>query len=305
MTNEQYLRNLLPPTGLVDAVLDTDTYNEVDDQFAMSYMLKRTDRICTKAVYAAPFFNRRVESAAAGMERSYQEIVTLQKLLKTDIPTFRGSTGYLPDEKTAVESEAARHLVELAKNYSPEKPLYVVAIGAITNVASALIMDPSIAENIVIVWLGGSALHRTDATEFNMEQDYPAARVIFGCGAPVVMFPCCGVVDVFRTGEWELKHWLAGKNEVCDYLIETVLDETYRYAKGKPWTRVVWDVTAVGWLTNNGKFFKHRLEDNIIPQDDATYLRDSSRSICYVYEINRDYLFEDLFNTLAQNGGLS
>ena len=138
-----------------------------------------------------------------------------------------------------------------------------------------------------------------------MEQDYPAARVIFGCGAPVVMFPCCGVVDVFRTGEWELKHWLAGKNEVCDYLIETVLDETYRYAKGKPWTRVVWDVTAVGWLTNNGKFFKHRLEDNIIPQDDATYLRDSSRSICYVYEINRDYLFEDLFNTLAQNGGLS
>jgi len=305
VTNEQYLRNLLPPTGLVDAVLDTDTYNEVDDQFAMSYMLKRTDRICTKAVYAAPFFNRRVESAAAGMERSYQEIVTLQKLLKTDIPTFRGSTGYLPDEKTAVESEAARHLVELAKNYSPEKPLYVVAIGAITNVASALIMDPSIAENIVIVWLGGSALHRTDATEFNMEQDYPAARVIFGCGAPVVMFPCCGVVDVFRTGEWELKHWLAGKNEVCDYLIETVLDETYRYAKGKPWTRVVWDVTAVGWLTNNGKFFKHRLEDNIIPQDDATYLRDSSRSICYVYEINRDYLFEDLFNTLAQNGGLS
>lgn len=305
MTNEQYLRNLLPPTGLVDAVLDTDTYNEVDDQFAMSYMLKRTDRICTKAVYAAPFFNRRVESAAAGMERSYQEIVTLQKLLKTDIPTFRGSTGYLPDEKTAVESEAARHLVELAKNYSPEKPLYVVAIGAITNVASALIMDPSIAENMVIVWLGGSALHRTDATEFNMEQDYPAARVIFGCGAPVVMFPCCGVVDVFRTGEWELKHWLAGKNEVCDYLIETVLDETYRYAKGKPWTRVVWDVTAVGWLTNNGKFFKHRLEDNIIPQDDATYLRDSSRSICYVYEINRDYLFEDLFNTLAQNGGLS
>ncbi len=300
MTREQYLQNLLPPTGCVDAVLDTDTYNEVDDQFAMSYMLRRTDRICAKAIYAAPFFNKRVESPAAGMERSYQEILTLQKLLGTEIPAFRGSTDYLPDEKTAVESEAARHLVELAKNYSPEKPLYVVAIGAITNVASALLMDPSIAENIVIVWLGGSALHRTDATEFNMEQDYPAARVIFGCGAPVVMFPCCGVVDVFRTGEWELKHWLAGKNEVCDYLIETVLDETYRYAKGKPWTRVVWDVTAIAWLTDNGKFLKHRLEDNLIPQDDATYLRDSSRPIRYIYEINRDYLFEDLFNTLAQ-----
>ena len=95
-------------------------------------------------------------------------------------------------------------------------------------------------------------------------------------------------------------HGTGGSNNMTDYGVLL-----YRYAKGKPWTRVVWDVTAVGWLTNNGKFFKHRLEDNIIPQDDATYLRDSSRSICYVYEINRDYLFEDLFNTLAQNGGLS
>lgn len=298
MTQEQYLKNLMPPTGLVDAVLDTDTYNEVDDQFAMSYMLKKTDRINVKAIYAAPFFNSRVESVAAGMERSYQEIVTLQKLLKTDVPAFRGSTGYLPDEQTAVDSEAARHLVELAKTYSPEKPLYVVAIGAITNVASALILDPSIAENIVIVWLGGSALHRTDVTEFNMVQDYAAARVIFGCGAPVVMLPCAGVVDVFRTSEWELKHWLAGKNELCDYLIETVLEEVYRYAKGKPWTRIIWDVTAVAWLTGADTFMKHRLEDNIIPQDDATYLRDSSRSIRYVYEIKRDQLFEDLFNTL-------
>jgi ElaB/YqjD/DUF883 family membrane-anchored ribosome-binding protein len=299
MTKEQYLQNLLPPTGTVDAVLDTDTYNEVDDQFALSYMLRRTDRIHTKAIYAAPFFNYRAESAAAGMERSFQEIVTLQKLLGTDIPAFRGSTGYLPDEKTAVESEAARHMVELAKGYCPEKPLYVVAIGAITNVASALIMDPSISENIVIVWLGGSALHRTDVTEFNMKQDYAAARVIFGCGAPVVMFPCAGVVDIFRTSEWELRHWLGGKNELCDYLIKSVCDEAESYAKGKPWTRIIWDVTAVSWLTDNGKFFKHRLEDNLIPQDDATYLRDASRPIRYVYQIKRDPLFEDLFNTLA------
>ena len=299
MTREQYLKNLLPPTGKVDAVLDTDTYNEVDDQFAMSYMLKRTDRICTKAIYAAPFFNSRVVSPEAGMERSYQEIVTLQKLLKTDIPAFRGSTGYLPDEKTAVDSEAARHLVELAKNYSPENPLYVVAIGAITNVASALILDPAIAENIVIVWLGGSALHRTDVEEFNMMQDYAAARVIFGCGAPVVMFPCAGVVDVFRTSEWELKHWLSGKNELCDYLVDAVLEEVYRYAKDKPWTRIIWDVTAVAWLTDGEKFTKHRLEDNLIPQDDGTYQIDATRPIRYVYMIKRDQLFEDLFETLT------
>lgn len=298
MNREQYLRNLLPPTGGVDAVLDTDTYNEVDDQFALSYMLKRTDKIRTLAIYAAPFSNARAATPEAGMERSYQEIVTLQKLLGTAVPAYRGSAAYLPDEKTAVESEAARHFVGLAKRYSPEKPLYVVAIGAITNVASALIMEPAIAENIVIVWLGGSAIHRTDVEEFNMKQDYPAARVIFGCGAPVVMFPCAGVVDGFRTSEWELRHWIGGKNELCDYLIQSVCDEAESYAKGKPWTRIIWDVVAVAWLTDADRFFRHRLEDNIIPQNDASYLRDRSRPIRYIYAIKRDPLFEDLFDTL-------
>lgn len=299
MTREQYLQNLLPPTDCVDAVLDTDTYNEVDDQFALSYMLKKTDKIHTLAIYAAPFFNSRVESPAAGMERSYQEIVTLQRLLGTEVPAYRGSADYLPDEKTPVESEAARHLVELAKGYSPEKPLYVVAIGAITNIASALIMDPTIAENLVIVWLGGSALHRTDVEEFNMMQDYPAVRVVFGCGAPVVMFPCAGVVDVFRTSEWELRHWIGGKNELCDYLIGCVVEEAESYAKGKPWTRIIWDVTAVAWLTDADRFFKHRLETNLIAEDGGHYTADPSCPIRYVYQVKRDALFEDLFNTIG------
>lgn len=40
MTNEQYLKNLKVPTGQIDIVLDTDAYNEIDDQFAIAYMLK-------------------------------------------------------------------------------------------------------------------------------------------------------------------------------------------------------------------------------------------------------------------------
>ena len=36
LTNEQRLRMLEVPTGLVDVVIDTDAYNEIDDQFAIS-----------------------------------------------------------------------------------------------------------------------------------------------------------------------------------------------------------------------------------------------------------------------------
>ena len=60
-------------------------------------------------------------------------------------------------------------------NYTPEKPLYVLAIGAITNVASAILKNPEIIDRIVIVWLGGNALHWPENKEFNLYQDVAAA----------------------------------------------------------------------------------------------------------------------------------
>lgn len=59
--------------------------------------------------------------------------------------------------------------------YTPEKPLYVVAIGAITNVASALLMRPEIKDRMVLVWLGGNSLEWPDNKEFNLFQDVAAA----------------------------------------------------------------------------------------------------------------------------------
>ena len=57
MTNEQRIKNLSVPSDKVDVVLDTDAYNEIDDQFAIAYMLKSKEKLNTKAIYAAPFFN--------------------------------------------------------------------------------------------------------------------------------------------------------------------------------------------------------------------------------------------------------
>ena len=187
------------------------------------------------------------------MERSYQEILHLLGLMKRDDlkeVVYRGSTEYLPDETTPVVSPAAEHLCELAMNYTAENPLYVVAIGAITNVASAILMKPEIVDRIVLVWLGGHALNWPHTKEFNMYQDVAGARVVFGCGAPLVQLPCMGVVSAFTISEAELNYWLKGKNALCDYLVQYTIDEV-TYAVGKPWTRVIWDVTAVAWLTGD------------------------------------------------------
>ena len=297
LTMEQRIKNLECPAGQVDMVIDTDAYNEIDDQFAIAYALKATQKLHVKALYAAPFFNDRSTGPADGMERSYQEILKLLRLSGLEYPVYRGSDRYLTDEKTPVESDAARHMVELAKQYSPAQPLYVVAIGAITNVASALLMDPSIADNIVVVWLGGNGLEWHDNREFNCMQDVASARVVYGSGAPLVILPCVGVVSAFTTTEPELNYWLKGKNALCDYLVEHTVEAANEYAKGKVWSRVIWDVTAVGWLLNDGhRLMLDKLIPTPVPEYDHCYAHDPRRPLCrYVYHINRDALLADLF----------
>lgn len=305
LTNEQRVKNLRVPVGAVDLVLDTDAYNEIDDQFAIAYMLSYADRLRVQGIYAAPFKNRRAETPAIGMEKSYDEI---QKLLcladREDLCelTFRGAQQYLPDEKTPVLSDAVRHLTMLARRYSPERPLYVAAIGAVTNIASALLYAPEIADNIVVVWLGGNAYDFKSAHEFNMIQDIAAARVVFCSGAPVVQLPCMGVVSAFTTTRYELEHWLMGKNKLADYLVSATISEAERYAAGLAWSRVIWDVTAIAWLLNDGmRFMSYRNDYPCIPEHDGHISEERGEyPICYVNQIFRDALFTDLFKKLTK-----
>ena len=68
------MKNLQVPKGKIDVVLDTDTYNEIDDQFALVYLLRSPEKLNLKAIYAAPYFNDRSTSPEDGMEKSYEEI---------------------------------------------------------------------------------------------------------------------------------------------------------------------------------------------------------------------------------------
>jgi hypothetical protein len=151
------LKQLEPPPGKVRMVLDTDTYNEVDDQFALAYAFLSKEKIELEAVYAAPFHNNRSNGPADGMEKSYDEILRLLKMLGKSPEgfAFRGSNRYLEDVSKPIRSEAALDLVKKAMASSPENPLYVVPVGCITNIASAILIEPEIIKNIVAEYSGG------------------------------------------------------------------------------------------------------------------------------------------------------
>ena len=82
---------------------------------------------------------------------------------------FRGSTDYLKEIDKPQKSEAVEDLVERAMASADDDPLYVVAIGAITNVASAMlkmcIRDRSLSgySYCPIRRYGSRALHRSIA----------------------------------------------------------------------------------------------------------------------------------------------
>lgn len=301
MTKEQRLKNLQVPQGRVDVVLDTDAFNEIDDQFAIAYLLKSKEKLNTKAIYAAPFHNSDSKSAKDGMEKSYDEIHKLLFFLGESADVFKGSEEYLKDETTPVMSPAALDLAKRCEDYSPQNPLYVVAIGAITNVASAILLNKKMIENTVIVWLGGHAHHYHDTKEFNMKQDVAASRVVMGSGVPFVQLACRGVVSSFTISQPELEYWFMGKNKIADYLAKNTIAAASKYAAGKPWTRVIWDVTAVAWLlSEDNVFMESRITPVRLSDYDNIYKDELDIDMCYVYYIHRDKLWEDVIKKITK-----
>jgi inosine-uridine nucleoside N-ribohydrolase len=309
--NFSLLRRLRKPLGLVDVVIDTDTYNEIDDQYALAYLIRSGEELRLKAIYSAPFKNDKADTPKKGMELSYEEIHRILSLMgRGDLKemVYQGSDSFLSNENDPVVSAAAQHLADLAMAYTEDKPLYVIAIGAITNVASALLLNPEIKNRVVVVWLGGHAFDWPikkgsqdwrDLPEFNLFEDISAARVVFDCGAPLVQLPCMGVVSALTTSGPELEYWLHGKNELCDYLMDVTVSEAKKYGGGPCWTREIWDTAAVAWLLN-GNFMFDRLEYSPVITADGRYSFDKTRHFMrYVYYVNRDGIFYDLFTKLS------
>ncbi len=297
------------PEGLADVVLDTDTYNEIDDQYALAYLVRSGEACRIRAITAAPFYAdpawkrpARSSSPGDGMRRSYDEILRVLSLLgREDLKSLviPGSEEYLPGPFTPVRSPAAEEIIRLSRDYDARRPLMVVALACVTNIASALLLDPTLRERIMVIWLGGHGHHFGTCDDFNMKQDIHAARILFGCGVPVVQLPLFGVISHFSFCRAELEDLFRGKNALCDYLI----DSTFAFAEqrfGYPhWTKPLWDICVSAWAVNPG-FFLDRIVTAPTPQYDYTYtFLPDSPPLRYVYYVHKDALVKDMVLKLS------
>ncbi len=324
---------LAPPAGTPHLVLDTDTFNEEDDQFALAYaaLSHAAGELVLEAVYAAPFTHLETPEPGIGMELSYQEIRHILSLLDMKEPDFsvcRGAGRYLsgktadweaiargdiggwyirdyPEHPEPVRSEAAEDLIRRARERSGADPLYVCCTGCPTNVASALLLAPDIAEKIVVLWLGGHSFEWMDCMEYNLRQDLSASRVLLDSGVPLMLFPACNTVRALTTTVWELEHFLDGRSRIGSYLTGLVRKKLSSAASpflktGSEYavSKVIWDIAVIAYLRH-----PELCRTQTVPapriSDDFRWLHDNSRHlILLLRDIPRNEVFTDLFEVL-------
>ncbi|MGI8939477.1 MAG: nucleoside hydrolase [Iamia sp.] len=279
---------LAPPEGPVDVVIDTDVTNEIDDQFALVWAALRPDRIRIRGLHACPYAlspelvrsgallteldQRRIEGTldqlgitvdqipeltpAEGVERARAELDSLCGRLDLDTALVRtGADRFLPSEAEPVVSEATEHLIELAR--ASTDPLQVIAIGAATNVASALLAAPDLVEQIVVTWTSAHPSFWPFANaSYNLAQDLYSVRVVLDSGVPLVYLPGYYVGEKIRVSRPEMVDLVKGRGPLGDYLFE-LYDGHPLTGEHHAHSKVLWDMVNVAWLLDPGWFTTH------------------------------------------------
>lgn len=279
----------------INVILDTDTYNECDDQFALSYMLKSQDRFNIEAITIAPYQHDNDLSIEEGQEKSYHEVLKICKWLNfnTENIVFKGSIGYIQDGYSKT-SNAVERIIEIAlKN----KKTYIMAIGAITNIAIAIKKEPKIIDKIEVIWLGGHSILSKNNKEFNFRQDIQAVREVFLSNVKLTIMPCKNVASNLKTTIYEIEHYLKGKNELGDYLCQRFYNDGVHGIQER---RVIWDISVIAYMINREWFETTEVSCPNINDDTSYELNSNNRIITMVDYLDSDKIYEDLFKKLGE-----
>lgn len=282
-------------------VVDTDAFNEIDDQFAVSLAALCAEQMRLEAVYAAPFHNTRSQGASDGMEQSFDEIIRMVDLLspKLDhVTVCRGSSRWSGEGEPPEVSEAVLDLCARAQRH--DDVLYVIALGAPTNVVNALRHQPDLIDRIVVIWLGGHPLSWHSAREFNLMQDVFATRYLLDCGVPLVLVPCGLVAGSLTLSLPEVERYVEPMGPVGGYLASIFRGAVEDFPGA---TRTIWDLAAVSWVCNRSAILDELTTSPLLSQDLRFDVEPGRHQIRVVTRVDRDLVMQQLFMVLQRHRG--
>ena len=288
-------------------ILDTDTFNEIDDQFAVTYALLSEDEIDLLALNAAPFTPSKSNDPSIGMEQSYEELLRIMKCMdpenKRGIPCYRGSRAYLKNAIMPEISEAAENISRIVRE--ADDIVYITMIGCFTNVASALLLDPSIVDKAVIVMLGTQTFDCLSANDTNVGNDPIAARVIFDSGIPVIVLPVFGCTATVQASNSEILDYLENQSgEIGKLLCSNIYSHHGNPVKESDGTffstrHGLVDIASIAFLKDMDKMVDiETVPAHTVDSNGFWRCLDEDRNMLYVPRVNAELILSDMYTVL-------
>jgi inosine-uridine nucleoside N-ribohydrolase len=288
----------------IRVVLDCDTANEVDDQFAIAHALGLPEGVLdVRGVISV----HNTTAHGPGSRDMYQdEAERVVSLCGGGVPCITGADRPMNSRDEPVPSSGLEFLIDEAR----QGPLTVVATGPATDVASLFVADPDLRENVRVVWLGGfgdaEAYGRHKSHELNGRADIAAWRVLFEEDVDLLQVPGWPApAKILVLAAPFAEEVRAVDSPVASYLAEIL--ELWVAEYGGPvdpgGEKILWDVACVAAVAHPESV---TIERRALPTLDAAAAHDYSlpgREVDTVVDLDRGRVLRGMMEALGRHPG--
>ncbi|MCR4630181.1 MAG: nucleoside hydrolase, partial [Treponema sp.] len=217
-------------------------------------------------------------------------------LMNIKIPVLHGAEHKLKNEKEALCSEGADLIIEEALK-DDTRPLYVACLGAITDIASAFLLNEAIAnKNLTVIWIGGRDWP-CGGWEYNLKNDVLAANVVFKSKINLWQVPR-NVYRKMSVSFSELMTRVYPYGRIGKYLTENVISFNNKESSRPAEYRILGDSPSIGLMLypDAGEW-----ELNAAPEidEELNYIHSARNREIRVYKtIDTRFILEDLYAKL-------
>lgn len=284
----------VPDNKKIRVIIDSDAACEADDQYAIAHALM-TQKFIVKGITSAQFGPTEGMNSA---EKSYHEAVKITKLMGRDeIGVFLGVKEALKNETDPGQADAVDFIISEAMR-EDRYPLFIFCMGAVTNIASALLKEPEIAKRMTCIWIGGAS-YPEGGGEYNLQNDYHAANVLFNSEMELWQVPN-DCYSFMRTGYAELQSKVMPCGDIGKYLFDEMQEygnsEKAGWTCGESWSLGDSPTVGLGMDPYIGKFI-YRPAPTV--SADGKYISFHQNRTIRVYQtVDSRFILEDFFAKL-------